>query len=79
MVSRVVPHEGTWIEIKEHNTEVAAIWSFPTRERGLKLLEQQVHRQVTQSFPTRERGLKSGQMNLPEDPEECRSPRGNVD
>ena len=33
-------------------------WSFPTRERGLKLYEGKVMIDPVTSFPTRERGLK---------------------
>ena len=37
--SRVVPHAGTWIEIGR-SERAGGIWtsSFPTRERGLKLI-----------------------------------------
>ncbi len=33
----VVPHAGTWIEIKREANYRAIRSSFPTRERGLKL------------------------------------------
>ena len=41
----VVPHAGTWIEIKEKQTDSELMLSFPTRERGLKssLLPQLEH------------------------------------
>ena len=32
----VVPHAGTWIEIKKAKGYKNCMWSFPTRERGLK-------------------------------------------
>ena len=36
----VVPHAGTWIEINEYTGRKDARFpSFPTRERGLKLIE----------------------------------------
>ena len=41
--SRVVPHEGTWIEIKEKTGDKSYSESFPTRERGLKLKSERVH------------------------------------
>ena len=33
---KVVPHAGTWIEIYYWRDQHVPIWSFPTRERGLK-------------------------------------------
>ena len=35
---RVVPHEGTWIEIYRNGRNTKHLASFPTRERGLKFL-----------------------------------------
>ena len=32
----VVPHAGTWIEMKELSSHWCTVVSFPTRERGLK-------------------------------------------
>ena len=34
--AKVVPHAGTWIEIKILFAIIRNSWSFPTRERGLK-------------------------------------------
>ena len=34
----VVPHAGTWIEIHQPSDNGLALPSFPTRERGLKLV-----------------------------------------
>ena len=38
----VVPHVGTWIEIQMISTPAAVDQSFPTWERGLKLLRTQI-------------------------------------
>ena len=35
----VVPHAGTWIEMQYAWGDLANTMSFPTRERGLKLLQ----------------------------------------
>ena len=32
----VVPHAGTWIEIRASRKHITTEESFPTRERGLK-------------------------------------------
>ena len=37
-IKNVVPHEGTWIEITNVSVAGADGGSFPTRERGLKLV-----------------------------------------
>ena len=74
----VVPHAGTWIEIGNIIYGNLHGVSFPTRERGLKLLEKAMRYLLCTSFPTRERGLKyiiaSALAGIL-----CRSPRGNVD
>ncbi len=55
----VVPHEGTWIEMQTHIwTDESERSSFPTRERGLKFLDEMKMTGGPLSFPTRERGLK---------------------
>ena len=38
MVLKVVPHAGTWIEIDNVENLIGSSKSFPTRERGLKLM-----------------------------------------
>ena len=55
---RVVPHEGTWIEIDGIRSFGFRYTSFPTRERGLKWLNNGKILDGDKSFPTRERGLK---------------------
>ena len=74
----VVPHEGTWIEIPMIEQEGIINTSFPTRERGLKLLNFWQLWFKKLSFPTRERGLK---YEMIRNKITCisRSPRGNVD
>ena len=55
----VVPHAGTWIEIKIFPPfPLACPRSFPTRERGLKSDISNHFMKYVRSFPTRERGLK---------------------
>ena len=55
----VVPHAGTWIEIIYAGLYLRDLWSFPTRERGLKCCSCHCWKYRNVSFPTRERGLKS--------------------
>ena len=74
----VVPHAGTWIEIKQEANRRAIKLSFPTRERGLKCHDTKKSPDNTSSFPTRERGLKYYEVGR--STKKCsRSPRGNVD
>ena len=74
----VVPHAGTWIEINSDNYSESYVWSFPTRERGLKLFED------WQSIPAECRSPRGNvdwnsiNQNVPIYIF-CRSPRGNVD
>ena len=57
----VVPLAGTWIEISGTANYDARVLSFPSRERGLKLLKMERSLLKMRSFPSRERGLKSMQ------------------
>ena len=36
LIVRVAPHAGAWIEMLLEEYGLAAKWSLPTRERGLK-------------------------------------------
>ena len=74
----VVPHAGTWIEIHLLIVFVGIISSFPTRERGLKLLPKGSlflsHKVVPHAGTWIEIVQQYTNRNA-----SCRSPRGNVD
>ena len=74
----VVPHAGTWIEMKKELEDALGTVSFPTRERGLKY-----HKRTGLSLPlvvphagTWIEIRCTGNQGLPLF---RRSPRGNVD
>mgnify|MGYP004551795549 CR=1 FL=1 len=55
----VAPYAGAWIETTNFVLGFALFSpSLPTRERGLKPLEERSINSILRSLPTRERGLK---------------------
>ena len=60
----VAPFAGAWIEIEITKRLLSAIWSLPSRERGLKSYNHISKLDAYTSLPSRERGLKSYQLFL---------------
>ena len=55
----VVPHAGTWIEMKEAGSTYVTSWVVPHAGTWIEITITKVPQQEMRSFPTRERGLKS--------------------
>ena len=54
----VAPLAGAWIEIKMVSVVFYRRPSLPSRERGLKLFNDEMVQALLTSLPSRERGLK---------------------
>ena len=58
----VAPLAGAWIETLHHAPASSPQESLPSRERGLKRVQQQILDTVHLSLPSRERGLKQNPL-----------------
>ena len=58
LVTTVVPHAGTWIEIKAGREYMICALVVPHAGTWIEILQAQVDTIKIPSFPTRERGLK---------------------
>ena len=75
----VVPHAGTWIEILADAIRPAFKRSFPTRERGLKLLSLDLISFAFSVVPHAGTWIEINSSDTLIIPSPRRSPRGNVD
>ena len=75
----VVPHAGTWIEISDPLPLPASSMSFPTRERGLKLILQELAFINETVVPHAGTWIEMQERYEELIALESRSPRGNVD
>ena len=79
MVRYVVPHAGTWIEIRLTRYILRWLVSFPTRERGLKSRGALGNTWYGTVVPHAGTWIEINGRTVTNSAPLCRSPRGNVD